>query len=48
MKLSELIRIWEKLHIKDTGDIGFCGLADVVEREVGLVNDITPCLQILP
>jgi len=41
MKLSEVIRIWERLHIKDTGELGFCDLADAIEEVVGLANDIS-------
>jgi len=40
MKLTEVIAIWEKLHIKDTGEIGYCDLHDAIEEVVGVENDI--------
>lgn len=41
MKLSELIKAWDILHLKDTGDIGFCDL-DKALTEAGVLieNDI--------
>ncbi|KKL07931.1 hypothetical protein LCGC14_2581020 [marine sediment metagenome] len=42
MKLSTLIKLWDVLHLHDTGDLGFCDLADVVEEVMGLENDISP------
>jgi len=40
IKLSELIEVWEILHVKDTGDIGFCDV-DKALQDVGvtIVND---------
>jgi len=43
MKLSELIKVWEILHQGDLGELGFCDLADVIERVVGLEKDISLC-----
>lgn len=40
MKLSDIIAIWEILHVKDTGNIGFCDLADAIKQTVGEENDI--------
>lgn len=42
MKLSKLIEVWGILHEKDTGDLGFCDLADAIEEVDGLVNDVIP------
>ena len=44
MKLSELIKAWEILHVKDTGEIGFCDLDHALEEAgVVIVNDISRC-----
>ena len=43
VKLSVVIAIWELLHIKDTGDIGFCDLAEAIEKVEGVEID-KPCL----
>ena len=40
MKLTKIIEAWEKLHIKDTGDVGFCDLADAIEAIDGIENDV--------
>ena len=41
MKLSDIIAIWDILHVKDTGELGFCDLADAIKQTVGEENDIT-------
>ena len=43
MKLSEVIAIWDKLHIKDIGELCFFELADAIEEVAGIVNDIPGC-----
>lgn len=43
MKLTEVIAIWDKLHIKDTGELGYCDLEIAIEKVVGIENDISPC-----
>lgn len=40
MKLTEVIAIWEELHVKDPGEIGYCDLENAVEKIVGIENDI--------
>lgn len=40
MKLSKVIKIWDKLHAKDTGDVGYCDLEKAVEQVDGIENDI--------
>lgn len=40
MKLSDVIKIWEELHVKDTGELGFCDLQDAIEKIEGIENDI--------
>ena len=43
MKLSKLIRVWEILHQKDTGDIGFCDLCNAIMTVEPEENDIACC-----
>ena len=43
MKLSELVKIWEILHQKDTGSIGFCDLVKAIEGYMVVENDLTRC-----
>ena len=38
MTLKELIAVWEELNVKDTGELGFCDLANAVEKVVGITN----------
>lgn len=40
MKLSKLVEIWEILHRRDTGDIGFCDLVNAVEECNAVENDL--------
>ena len=40
MKLSKIIEVWDILHAKDTGDLGYCDLEDAVEQIDGIENDI--------
>jgi len=39
MTLQEIIDIWEELHVKDTGELGFCDLANAVREVVGITNN---------
>jgi len=48
MKLSQLIAIWDILHVVDTGDIGFCDLCDAIETQVPIHNDIPSELPFSP
>lgn len=43
MKLSELVRVWEILHQKDTGEVGFSDLVDAVDKVEFVVNDLNVC-----
>ena len=43
MKLTKAIQIWEGLHVKDTGEIGYCDLEKAIEAVDGIENDILPC-----
>jgi hypothetical protein len=48
MKLTNIIKIWDILHIKDTGELGYCDLQQAIEQVVGIQNDINPCQPSLP
>ena len=40
MKLSEIIKIWDIIHVKDVGELGFCDLQAAIERVTGeAIND---------
>jgi len=41
VKLSKVIEIWEELHQKDTGEIGYCDLEKAIESVDGIENDMT-------
>ena len=43
MKLTDIIKIWDELHIKNTGELNYCDLEKAIEKIVGLENDINPC-----
>lgn len=40
MKLTKVIAIWEKLHVKDLSEIRYCDLEKAIESIVGVENDI--------
>ncbi len=39
MKLTNVIMIWDLLHIKNTGDLGFCDLEKAIDQVVGVKNN---------
>jgi hypothetical protein len=41
MKLTDVISIWDILHEKRTGDLGYNDLQDAIEEVVGIENDIS-------
>ncbi len=44
MKYSQLIKAWDELHVKDTGDIGFCDLDNALSNVgVKFEMDIPGC-----
>ena len=43
MKLTDVIKVWEILHVKDVGEIGFCDLEKAIDETIGIENDISPC-----
>lgn len=40
IKLSDIIKIWEILHRKDTGELGYCDLEQAIEQVDEIENDI--------
>lgn len=44
MKLTDVIKIWEILHVYDTGELGYADLENAIE-EVGIdiENDVPGC-----
>jgi hypothetical protein len=40
VKLTEVMAVWEHLHVRDTGDIGFCDLDRAIDAVVGVENDV--------
>jgi len=39
MKLSDVIKVWDILHVRDTGELGFCDLERAIDAVVGTQND---------
>jgi len=44
MKLSKVTQIWDELHKKNTGEVGYCDLETAIEGVDGIENDINPSL----
>ena len=44
MKLSQLLKAWDMLHVMDVGEVGLCDL-DKALTEAGVIieNDCNPC-----
>lgn len=40
MKLTNVIAIWDELHTKDTGEIGYYDFESIIEKIVGIENDV--------
>ena len=40
VKLTKVMEIWDELHIKDTGEIGFSDLEQAIDKIVGVENDV--------
>ena len=40
MKLTEVIAIWDELHNKHVGDLGYPDLERAVEKVVGIEDDV--------
>ena len=39
MKLSDVIKIWDTIHVMDLGELGFCDLEKAIDEIVGIEND---------
>lgn len=42
MKLSEIIKVWDIIHVRDVGELGFCDLQAAIEEVVGKVEIDSP------
>jgi len=40
MKLTDVIAVWDVLHVKDTGEIAYCDFESAIEKIVGIENDV--------
>ena len=40
MKLTKVIAVWDELHIKDTGELGYSDLEKAIEKVDGIENDV--------
>jgi len=48
MKLSQLLKAWDILHVMDVGEVGFCDLDNALtEAGVIIENDCSPCQPVL-
>ena len=43
MKLTDVIEIWEILHVRDVGELGYCDFEKAVGQVVGIENDVPGC-----
>jgi len=41
IRLTEIIELWEILHVKDTGELGYCDLEQAVDQVLSVQNDVT-------
>lgn len=41
MKLTDVIEIWDRLHVKDTGEVGYSDLQEAVQQVVGIEHNIS-------
>ena len=39
MKLSDVIKVWDFMHLKNISDLGFCDLEKAIDQVVGVEND---------
>ncbi len=46
MKLTDIIKVWDIIHVHDIGELGYCDLERAIEKIVGVENDINPCNEI--
>lgn len=43
MNLTDVIKVWDELHIKDTGELGYPDLEKAIEKVVGIRNNVPGC-----
>lgn len=43
MKISDVIKVWDIIHFRSIGDLGFCDLEKAIDETVGVENDIAGC-----
>lgn len=41
MKLSEVIEVWEMIHVMDIGELGFGDMEKAIDEVVGIENDVS-------
>ncbi len=41
VKLSDVIAIWEEIHGKDCGELGYCDLEKAIEKVIGVFDDVS-------
>ncbi len=44
INLTDVIAVWDELHVRDVGDIGFCDLEKALDRIVGVHNDVNSAI----
>ena len=42
MLLSKVIEVWDLIHFKNVGELGFCDLEDAIDSVFGIENDCDP------
>lgn len=40
MKLTDVMRVWDLIHGKDTGDLGFSDLEQAIDQVIGIRNNV--------
>jgi hypothetical protein len=48
MKLTDVIKVWDELHVKDTGELGYCDLESAIEKVCGVDNDVDASQPAMP
>lgn len=43
MKLTDLIKVWDIIHVINVGDLGYCDLEKAIEAVCGIENDVPGC-----
>ena len=40
MKLTDVMAVWDIVHTKDIGNLGYCDLENAIEEVVGIEDDV--------